>query len=324
MTDMVKNLSLFSGSVNPQLAEEIASELGVALGNIKRETFANGEIYVRYLQSVRGSDVFLIQSVAGEHINDALMELLIMIDAAKRASARSITAVITHYGYSRQERKAAPREPITAKLVADLLSVAGIDNAICIDLHASATQGFFDVPVNHMTAMPIFVDYFEKKGFDPADLCIVSPDVGRAKEAKKMQLLLDSDIAIMHKDRPRHNQAEITALIGDVTGKICIINDDMIDTAGTLTGSINKLKEMGAGDIYVCATHGIFSGQAIQRLEDAPIVECVVTDAIPCAIANTQGSKIKQISIARPLANCIYNVYTNRSVSQAAGGNSEM
>lgn len=178
MTDMVKNLSLFSGSVNPQLAEEIASELGVALGNIKRETFANGEIYVRYLQSVRGSDVFLIQSVAGEHINDALMELLIMIDAAKRASARSITAVITHYGYSRQERKAAPREPITAKLVADLLSVAGIDNAICIDLHASATQGFFDVPVNHMTAMPIFVDYFEKKGFDPANLCIVSPDVG--------------------------------------------------------------------------------------------------------------------------------------------------
>ena len=307
MTDMVKNLSLFSGSVNPQLAEEIASELGVALGNIKRETFANGEIYVRYLQSVRGSDVFLIQSVAGEHINDALMELLIMIDAAKRASARSITAVITHYGYSRQERKAAPREPITAKLVADLLSVAGIDNAICIDLHASATQGFFDVPVNHMTAMPIFVDYFEKKGFDPADLCIVSPDVGRAKEAKKMQLLLDSDIAIMHKDRPRHNQAEITALIGDVTGKICIINDDMIDTGGSLVAAADTLKAKGADCIYACATHGILSGPAFDRIENSCIEEVVVTNTIPVPL-DRQTGKINVISVAPLLAKTIKNV----------------
>ena len=307
MTDMVKNLSLFSGSVNPQLAEEIASELGVALGNIKRETFANGEIYVRYLQSVRGSDVFLIQSVAGEHINDALMELLIMIDAAKRASARSITAVITHYGYSRQERKAA-------KLVADLLSVAGIDNAICIDLHASATQGFFDVPVNHMTAMPIFVDYFEKKGFDPADLCIVSPDVGRAKEAKKMQLLLDSDIAIMHKDRPRHNQAEITALIGDVTGKICIINDDMIDTGGSLVAAADTLKAKGADCIYACATHGILSGPAFDRIENSCIEEVVVTNTIPVPL-DRQTGKIKVISVAPLLAKTIKNVYENGSVS---------
>lgn len=314
MTDMVKNLSLFSGSVNPQLAEEIASELGVALGNIKRETFANGEIYVRYLQSVRGSDVFLIQSVAGEHINDALMELLIMIDAAKRASARSITAVITHYGYSRQERKAAPREPITAKLVADLLSVAGIDNAICIDLHASATQGFFDVPVNHMTAMPIFVDYFEKKGFDPANLCIVSPDVGRAKEAKKMQLLLDSDIAIMHKDRPRHNQAEITALIGDVTGKICIINDDMIDTGGSLVAAADTLKAKGADCIYACATHGILSGPAFDRIENSCIEEVVVTNTIPVPL-DRQTGKIKVISVAPLLAKTIKNVYENGSVS---------
>ena len=237
-----------------------------------------------------------------------------MIDAAKRASARSITAVITHYGYSRQERKAAPREPITAKLVADLLSVAGIDNAICIDLHASATQGFFDVPVNHMTAMPIFVDYFEKKGFDPADLCIVSPDVGRAKEAKKMQLLLDSDIAIMHKDRPRHNQAEITALIGDVTGKICIINDDMIDTGGSLVAAADTLKAKGADCIYACATHGILSGPAFDRIENSCIEEVVVTNTIPVPL-DRQTGKIKVISVAPLLAKTIKNVYENGSVS---------
>ena len=239
MTEMTKRMILFSGSVNPELAEEIAKYLNVNLGNIKHEKFANGEIYARYQESIRGADVFLIQSVCASEtfdVNDALMELLIMADAAKRASARSISAVIAHYGYARQDRKAAPREPITAKLVADLLEVSGIDNIITVDLHQDAIQGFFDIPVNHMTAMPIFVDYFRNKGFDPERLCVVSPDVGRAKAAKKFSTALDCDIAIMHKDRPKHNQAEITALIGDVTDKICILNDDMIDTGGIPCG----------------------------------------------------------------------------------------
>ena len=190
-TPITKRLALFTGSVNPSLAQEIAEELEVPLGNVRLEKFANGEIYARYQESVRGADVFIVQSVAGPSINDALMELLIMMDAAKRASARSISAVITHYGYARQERKAAPREPITAKLVADLLSVAGADNVITIDLHQDAIQGFFDLPVNHMTAMPIFVEYYKQKGWNPEEVCVVSPDVGRAQAAKKIQTMRD-------------------------------------------------------------------------------------------------------------------------------------
>ncbi|WP_050749658.1 ribose-phosphate diphosphokinase [Slackia heliotrinireducens] len=314
MTEMTKEMAIFSGSVNPKLAEEIADQLGMPLGNIKHEKFANGEIYCRYLENIRGDDVFLIQSVAGEHINDALMELLIMIDAAKRASARSISAVITHYGYARQERKASPREPITAKLVADMLQVAGISNIITIDLHAAATQGFFNVPVNHMTALPIFVDYFKQKGFDPASLCVVSPDVGRAKEAKKMQMRLDSDIAIMHKDRPRHNQAEITALIGDVEGKICIINDDMIDTAGSLVAAAATLKAKGAERIFACATHGIFSGPAYDRIENSIIEEVVVSNTIPVPLERQTG-KIKVLSVAPLLAKTMKAAYENGSIS---------
>lgn len=324
MTEVQKSMALFSGSVNPELAEEIAKDLNVSLGNVKLEKFANGEIYARFDESVRGDEVFFIQSVVGGNVNDLLMETLIVADAASRASAESFTAVIPHYGYARQDRKAASREPITARLVANLLEAAGVDRVITLDLHSGQIQGFFDIPVTHLTALYLFGDYFKQKSFDWNETVVVSPDMGRAKVAKKLSDYLGCEVAIAHKSRPRHNAAEVMGIIGNINGKTCIINDDMIDTAGTLTGSINKLKEMGAGDIYVCATHGIFSGQAIQRLEDAPIVECVVTDAIPCAIANTQGSKIKQISIARPLANCIYNVYTNRSVSQAAGGNSEM
>ncbi len=314
MTQMEKSMMLFSGSVNPELADQIATELGTSLGNVKLETFANGEIYARYQESVRGADVFLIQSVAGPHINDALMELLIMIDAAKRASARSISAVITHYGYARQERKAAPREPITAKLVADLLTVAGADNIVTIDLHQDAIQGFFDIPVNHMTAMPIFVDYFKNKGLDPEEICVVSPDVGRAKAAKKFQTLLDCDIAIMHKDRPKHNQAEITALIGDVTDKICILNDDMIDTGGSLVAAAATLKARGAKQVYACATHGLFSGPAYERLENSCIEEVVVTNAVPVPL-DRQTGKIKVLSVAPLFAKTIKNVYENGSVA---------
>lgn len=318
MTDMQKTMVLCSGSVNRALAEGIASELGVPLANMKHEKFANGEIYARYLDSVRGSDVFIMQSVCagnGYDVNDALMELCIMADAAHRASARSVCAVVAHYGYARQERKAAPREPITARLVADILEIAGVDRVIAIDLHQDAIQGFFHVPVNHMTAMPIFVDYYKNKGFDPEKLCVVSPDVGRAKAAKKFQTLLDSDIAIMHKDRPRHNQSEITALIGDVTGKICIINDDMIDTGGTLCAAADTLLARGAEAVYVCATHGLFSGPAFDRIENSNITEVVVTDAVPVPPEHQNG-KIKVLSIAPLVAKTILSVYSNSSVSK--------
>ena len=297
------------------MADQVATELGTTLGNVKLEKFANGEIYARYLDSVRGADVFIIQSIAGEHINDALMEMLIMIDAAKRASARTISAVVTHYGYSRQERKAAPREPITAKLVADLITVAGADDLITIDLHQDAIQGFFDIPVNHMTAMPIFVDYFKNKGIDPEEMCVVSPDVGRAKAAKKFQGQLGCDIAIMHKDRPKHNQAEITALIGDVTGKVCILNDDMIDTGGSLVAAAETLMSKGAKKVYACATHGLFSGPAYDRIQNSCIEEVVVTNAVPVPL-DRQTGKIRVLSVAPLLARTIQSVYSNGSVSK--------
>lgn len=315
MTEMTKSMAVFTGSANPSLADQVATELGTTLGNVKLEKFANGEIYARYLDSVRGADVFIIQSIAGEHINDALMEMLIMIDAAKRASARTISAVVTHYGYSRQERKAAPREPITAKLVADLITVAGADDIITIDLHQDAIQGFFDIPVNHMTAMPIFVDYFKNKGIDPEEMCVVSPDVGRAKAAKKFQGQLGCDIAIMHKDRPKHNQAEITALIGDVTGKVCILNDDMIDTGGSLVAAAETLMSKGAKKVYACATHGLFSGPAYDRIQNSCIEEVVVTNAVPVPL-DRQTGKIRVLSVAPLLARTIQSVYSNGSVSK--------
>ncbi len=318
MTEMQKTMAVFSGSVNPSLAEGIVKELGIELGGVKLEKFANGEIYARYTESVRGADVFLVQSVCsgnGYDVNDALMELLIMADAAKRASARSICTVISHYGYARQERKAAPREPITARLVADLISISGADRILTIDLHQDAIQGFFNIPVNHMTAMPLFVNYYKDKGFDPEKLCVVSPDVGRAKAAKRFQTLLDSDIAIMHKDRPRHNQSEITALIGDVTGKICIINDDMIDTGGTLCAAADTLLARGAEKVYVCATHGLFSGPAYERIENSNIAEVVVTDAVPVPLERQNG-KIKVLSIAPMVAKTIESIYSNASVAR--------
>lgn len=318
MTEMEKRLSLFTGSVNPPLADIVAAELATSLGNIKLEKFANGEIYARYQESVRGSDVFILQSVCagnGYDVNDALMELLIMVDAAKRASARSISTVITHFGYARQDRKAQPREPITAKLVADLITAAGAQNVITIDLHQDAIQGFFDMPVNHMTAMPIFVDYFKNMGFDPEEVVVVSPDVGRAKAAKKFSSMLDCDLAIMHKDRPKHNQAEITALIGDVTDKICILNDDMIDTAGSLAAAAATLKAKGAKKVYACATHGLFSGPAYERIENSIIEEVVVTDAVPVPLERQNG-KVKVLSVGPLVAQTINRVYTNGCVSQ--------
>ena len=295
--NMRKSIRVYSGSSNRPLAQKIAEYLGVELSGLTLKQFANGEIYARYDETVRGADVFLIQSVAGGNVNDMLMELLIATDAAKRASARSITAVITHYGYARQDRKAGPREPITARLVANLLERAGVNRIITLDLHQGQIQGFFDIPVNHLSALPLFGQYYNDMHFDTDNLVVVSPDVG-------------------HKGRPRHNAAEVMGIIGDIKGKTCIINDDMIDTAGTLCANVKELKAMGAGDIYVCATHGIFSGPAIERLNDAPIVECLVTDAIPVEV----GGKIKTISVAEEFAQAISAVYHEEPVSTLVGG----
>ena len=313
---MYKSLRLYSGSCNRPLAQKIADILGVELSGLALEKFANGEIYARFDESVRGADVFLVQSIAGPSVNDMLMELLVATDAAKRASARTITAVITHYAYARQDRKAAPREPITARLVANLLERAGVDRIITLDLHQGQIQGFFDIPVNQLSALPLFGEYYNNMGFDTNNLVVVSPDVGRAKAAKMLSDMLGCDLAIAHKGRPRHNAAEVMGIIGDIEGKTCIINDDMIDTAGTLCASVRELKKMGAGDIYVCASHGIFSGPAIERLNDAPIVECVVTDSIPVEV----GGKIKTITVANEFADAISAVYGERSVSKLIGG----
>ena len=316
MSDMTKTMAVFSGSAHPELAREIANALGVELGDIHLEKFANGEIYARYNDSIRGADVFLIQSVAGESVNDALMELLIMADAAKRASARTVTAVISHYGYSRQDRKASAREPITAKLVANMLTAAGVDRIITIDLHQGQIQGFFDIPVNHITALWTIADYFNKKGLDSERLCVVSPDLGRAKAAKKLADLTNASIAIMHKERPKHNAAEITALIGDVEGKTCILNDDMIDTAGSVIGAVKSLKNNGAEKIYVTATHPILSGPAFERLHDPDIEEVVVCNTIPIPEEELAKGKIKVVSVAPLFAHAINAVFSNGSISE--------
>ena len=314
-----KRLRIYSGSSNPKLAADIAGILGVEVDGLVLEQFANGEIYARFDETVRGCDVFFVQSIVGKNVNDLMMETLIVADAAHRASARSVTAVIPHYAYARQDRKAGPREPITARLVANLLETAGVDRVITLDLHQGQIEGFFDVPVNHLPALPLFGEYFKNKNFDWENTVVVSPDVGRAKACKKLSDMLGCDLAIAHKGRPHHNQAEVMGIIGDIKGKTCIINDDMIDTAGTLCAAIRELKAMGAGDIHVCATHGIFSGPAVERLNDAPIEECVVTDSVPQPEENLTG-KINTISVANEIAECIYHVFTETSVSGMVGG----
>ncbi len=323
-----KEIKLYTGSGNPELAQRIADILHLELSGLKLEKFANGEIYARFEESVRGDEVFIIQSIAGGNINDLLMELLIATDAAHRASAASVTAVIPHYAYARQDRKAASREPITARLVANLLESAGVDRVITLDLHQGQIQGFFDIPVTHLTALDLFGKYYnimvEEKGWNLDDVVVVSPDAGRAKAAKKLADMLGCNLAIAAKGRPKHNVSQVMAVIGDIKDKICIVNDDMIDTAGTLCGSVTELKKQGAREVYVCATHGIFSGPAIERLQAAPIEEVCVSDAIPCAVANQPGSKIKTISVADELAEAIYKVYTNQPTSTIFGGGGEL
>jgi ribose-phosphate pyrophosphokinase len=312
MSQMSKRMMVFTGSANPELAEGIAKHLGIELGNVKLDRFANGEIYVRYLESVRGADVFLVQSVATP-VNACLMELLIMADAARRASARTITAVITHYGYARQDKKSAAREPITAKLVADLITVSGVDRVITMDLHQGQIQGFFNMPVNHLTALPILADYFESLSLE--DITVVSPDVGRVKVCKKLADMLGAELAIMHKGRPQHNVAEITHVIGEVAGRTCIVADDMIDTAGSVSEGAKALINAGAKAVYVAATHGIFSPPAYDRIDAAPIEELVITNTLPVPEERRDG-KIHVLSVAPLFAHAIQNVYDDESVSE--------
>jgi ribose-phosphate pyrophosphokinase len=312
MATDAKRMMVFAGTSNPELAEGVVRHLGIELGNVKIRKFANGEIYVRYLESVRGADVFIIQSICGP-VNAMIMELLIMVDAAKRASARSITAVITHYGYARQDKKSAAREPITAKLVADLLTTAGVNRVITMDLHQGQIQGFFNQPVNHLTALPILADYFESLNLE--NCVVVSPDVGRAKACKKLSDMLGASLAIMTKSRPDHNVAEVTHVIGEVSGKVAIVADDMIDTAGSITEGARALINAGATKVYVTATHGIFSGPAYDRIEDAPVAEIVVTNTIPVP-EERQNGKIRVLSVAPLFAHAVQNVFNDESVSE--------
>ncbi len=312
MTETGKRMMVFTGTSNGELAEGVAKHLGIELGNVKISKFANGEIYVRFLESVRGADVFLLQS-ACEPVNDSIMELLIMADAAKRASARTITAVVSHYGYARQDKKSAAREPITAKLVADLMTVSGVDRVITMDLHQGQIQGFFDNPVNHLTALPILADYFENLPLE--NVCVVSPDVGRVKVAKKFADMLGASLAIMHKGRPEHNVAEITHVIGEVEGRTCIVIDDIIDTAGSVTEGAKSLINKGAEAVYVTATHGIFSPPAYERIATSPIEEAVVTNTLPVP-QGQRGGKIRVLSVAPLIAHAIQNVYNDDSVSE--------
>lgn len=272
-------LKIFALSSNRPLAEKIADEVGVELGDINISQFADGEIKVNIDESIRGDHVYLVQSTSYP-VNDHLMELLIAIDALRRASAKTINVVIPYYGYARQDRKAQPREPITAKLVANMLVQAGVDRLVTLDLHAAQIQGFFDIPMDHLLGAPLLANYFIDNHLEGDDVVVVSPDHGGVTRARKLAEFLKSPIAIIDKRRPKANVAEIMNIVGEVQGKTCVIIDDMIDTAGTITLAADALMEKGAKDIYVCCTHPVLSGPAISRLEASPIKKVIITDSI--------------------------------------------
>ncbi|OFW62909.1 MAG: ribose-phosphate pyrophosphokinase [Actinobacteria bacterium RBG_19FT_COMBO_36_27] len=307
-------MMLFSGSSYPALTDRIAVELGVSAGKITRTKFKNGEIYIKFDESVRGANVFIVQTCC-EPVNDNIMELLIMLDALKRASAGMINAVIPHYGYARQDKKAEGREPITAKLFADLLSVAGMNRAILMDLHSATIQGFFDVPVDHVTAIPIIAKYFQEKNIKNG--VVVSPDVGGVKRASIFAKRLHFPLAILDKRRPAPNMAEIEHMVGDVEGKEIILFDDMIDTGGTLFKAIEMLFRHNVSKVYIGATHPIFSGDIIEKFEDSGVEEIVVADTIPI---KRESKKITVLSIAPLLAKTIKKVYHCKSVSELFKG----
>ena len=323
--DDSKRLMVFAGTSSKALGAQIGSRLGIDLGEVIIQRFQDGEIYVRVEESIRGADIFLVQSTSTP-VNDSLMELLIMINAAKLASAHRITAVMPWYGYSRQDKKSSPREPITARLVAQLLEAAGVDRVLTMDLHAGQIQGFFQIPVDHMTATPILADHFLERQFAgdfPEGLVVVSPDAGRAKLANHFAEKLGARLAVLAKQRPEHNTAEITFLIGDVEGKAALLIDDMIDTAGTLCAGAAVVKKAGATKVLAAATHGIFSGKAFDRLEESVIEEIVVTDTIPVP-EGSAGGKIQILSVDRILSDTIHNVFCDESVSEIFAGENQL
>jgi ribose-phosphate pyrophosphokinase len=290
----------------------------VSLGQANLREFANGEIHCRYDSSIRGSDVFIIQTHAGS-VNDALMEQLIMIDAAKRASAKRITAVCPYYGYSRQDRKATGREPITAKLVADMLQVAGADRVVSVDLHSGQIQGFFDVPFDHLTAMPVLVEELRRQGTD--GLVVVAPDAGRVKVAERFSQHLNADLAVVHKRRPRGSANEVEALhvVGEVESRRCVLIDDMIDTAGTICAAAELLTDRGAAEVWAMATHGVLSDPALERLDKCALSPVVVTNTLPIP-ADRRIGKMEILSVAGVIAHAIDAVFEDASVSEIFGG----
>ena len=317
-----KRLMLVAGSSNPALAEAIAQKLGVVLGEVELKTFANGETYVRYCESIRGCDVFIVQS-GNAPVNDHLFELLIMIQAAKLASAKRITAVVPWYPYSRQDKKSAPREPITAKLVADTLESAGADRVVTMDLHAGQIQGFFTVPVDHMTALQLFAQYYRDKGLSGEGVVAVSPDVGRAKFARRFSKMLEADLAILNKTRPEHDTAEVTEVIGHVEGKVAVMIDDMILTGGTLIAGASALREAGATEVYAAATHGLFPGDALEKIAESEFTQVTVTDTVPVDPIR-RPENVDVLPVSGLLAETIMNIFADDSVSAIFAGENQL
>lgn len=323
--DYDKRLMLFSGRANPELANKIARRLDVDVGPVTLKTFSNGEVYCRFDESIRGADVFIVQPTCGNPAtgitaNDALMELLVMIDAAVGASAHRVIAVTPWFGYSRQDKKSSPREPISARLVARMLEAAGADRVLTMDLHAGQVQGFFNIPVDHMTAMFMLTQYFDDLGLQ--DLVVVSPDAGRVKLNKKFASKVGAELAILDKDRPAQQVAEIGYVIGDVRGKTAVIVDDMIDTAGTLKAAGRTVLDAGASRVFAAATHPVFSGNAYENLAAAEFEQIVVTDTIP--LRPGAPDNIRVLSCADLLTDSVRRIFTDDSVSEVFGGENQL
>ena len=312
MTYCDSKLKIFTCNSNPKLAQQIADYIGVPLGDSVTTSFSDGEIQIKLNESVRGCDVYVVQSTC-EPVNDSLMELLVMVDALKRASAKSINVVIPYYGYARQDRKARSRDPITAKLVANLIETAGAHRVITMDLHATQIQGFFDIPVDHLLGVPILAQYFRSKQME--DVVVVSPDHGGVVRARKLADFLNAPLAIIDKRRPEPNVSEVMNIIGDIKGKTAIIIDDIIDTAGTIVLGANALVEYGVKEVYACCTHPVLSGPAMQRLEESPFKEVVVTDTIPVKHPNP-SRKIRTLSVAPLMGEAIIRVHEEVSISK--------
>ena len=312
-----KDIKIFTGNANPKLAADICKIIGTKLGESEVKSFADGEASVSLEETVRGADVFLIQSTC-KPVNDNLMELLVMIDACRRASAGRITAVIPYFGYARQDRKAKSRDPISAKLVANMLTAAGANRILTMDLHAPQIQGFFDIPLDHLLGNVTFVDYFMKKFpedvYNHDDFVVVSPDVGSVSRARNFAAKVHMGLAIVDKRRPKANVCEVMNIIGDVKGKTCILYDDMVDTAGSLCNAAKALAEGGAKEIYACATHGVLSGPAYERLEASPIKEMVFLNTIP-EVANTPSGKLKFLDVAPVFARAISHIHGATSIA---------